>query len=224
MNKSEGKQEITENGEEEKKLQIHFEFFLFVLLFSFSLHLFFSLSLSLFCSFFLSFPSPTPSYLPPAFCSHCQLLLLMDPWLQIQLRIDQRDKLEQKDLAFFHAFSQLSLIQNPSGNADSVQLRKENALLLQENESLVGRLNLQAVQLENDQNNIRKLEKSLKSQENKIAKLQLRVSQLSEEIAEKNRSIEIINDEHLINSIQVNVLKDQVATLTKENEILKGGT
>lgn len=88
---------------------------------------------------------------------------------------------------------------------------------------MVGRLNLQAVQLEKGQSDMQKAEKLLKLQENRIGKLQLRVAQLSEEIAEKNRSIEIINDEHLINSIQVNVLREQVASLTKENETLKGG-
>lgn len=145
----------------------------------------------------------------------------MDPWAQVQLRIEQRDQIEQKDSAFYRAFAQLSTLKNSSGDKENDQLRKENALLLQENESLVQRLNLQAMKLETFHDEVKLLQKTLKTHESKHAKLLQRVSQLTEEIAEKNRSIEIINDEHLINLIQVNVLKDQVAQLTKEKEAMQ---
>lgn len=140
----------------------------------------------------------------------------MDPWAQIELRLEQRDQLEQKDSAFFRAFSQLSLLKASSGDKEWDQLRKENAQLLQENESLAQRLNLQAFRIEGYQNQIQDQQKLIKTHESKYNKLQQRLKHLSEEIDEKNRSIQIINDEHLINLIQVNVLKDQVAQLTKE--------
>lgn len=148
----------------------------------------------------------------------------MDPWAQIELRLEQRDLLEQKDSPFYHAFSQLNLIGNVSGNLEYDLLRKENGQLLNENESLVQRLNLQAMKMEAYQQQIAQLQKTVKSHEVKHYKLQQKVADLAEEIAEKNRSIQIINDEHLINLIQVNVLKDQVAQLTKEKEKLVQST
>ncbi|SGZ48607.1 CIC11C00000005108 [Sungouiella intermedia] len=145
----------------------------------------------------------------------------MDPWAQVELRLEQRDQLEQKDSPFYHAFSQLNLLGKSSGNLEWDLLRKENGQLLQENESLVQRLNLQAMKMESYQQQIAQLQKSVKSHELKQQRLQQRIADLTEEIAEKNRSIQIINDEHLINLIQVNVLKDQVAQLTKEKEQLR---
>ncbi|SGZ52405.1 CIC11C00000002789 [Sungouiella intermedia] len=145
----------------------------------------------------------------------------MDPWAQVELRLEQRDQLEQKDSPFYHAFSQLNLLGKSSGNLEWDLLRKENGQLLQENESLVQRLNLQAMKMESYQQQIAQLQKSVKSHELKQHRLQQRIADLTEEIAEKNRSIQIINDEHLINLIQVNVLKDQVAQLTKEKEQLR---
>lgn len=144
----------------------------------------------------------------------------MDPWAQIELRLEQRDQLEQKDSPFYHAFSQLNLLGNPSGNLEWDLLRKENAQLLNENESLVQRLNLQAMKMEAYQEQIALLQKTVRSYETKHNKLQQKLADLAEEIAEKNRSIQIINDEHLINLIQMNVLKDHVAQLTKEKEEL----
>lgn len=145
----------------------------------------------------------------------------MDPWAQVELRLEQRDQLEQKDSPFYHAFSQLNLLGKSSGNLEWDLLRKENGQLLQENESLVQRLNLQAMKMESYQQQIAQLQKSVKSHDLKQQRLQQRIADLTEEIAEKNRSIQIINDEHLINLIQVNVLKDQVAQLTKEKEQLR---
>lgn len=145
----------------------------------------------------------------------------MDPWAQIELRLERRDQIEKKDSALYHAFSQLSLFKNTSGDIEWDQLRKENAQLLQENESLVQRLNLQAMKLESYQSQVLELKKTITSQESKHVKLQQRLAHLNEVIAQKNRSIEIINDEHLINLIQVNVLKDQVSQLTKEKDELQ---
>lgn len=139
----------------------------------------------------------------------------MNPWNWAELRLEQRNQLEQKDSAFYHAFSQLNML-GLSGDREWDQLRKENTQLLQENESLVQRLNLQAMKMEDYQAEIRQLQKTVQINEIKQNKLLQKLAHLTEEIAEKNRSIEIINDEHMITEIQLNVLKDKVARLQEQ--------
>lgn len=144
----------------------------------------------------------------------------MDPWKEVAVRLNQRDQLEKKDSEYFHIFAQLSQLRAPNSQNETDRIAKENKQLLEENESLIRRLNSQTLNLERVDSRIAALEKSVKGHESRNAKMLARIDHLTSEIAEKNRSIEIVNDENLINQIQHNVLKDQVEELTRENEEL----
>lgn len=143
----------------------------------------------------------------------------MDPWEEVAVRLGARDQLEQKGREFYHIFAQLSQLQAPN-NTQPDRTARENRRLLEENESLIRRLNSQTLQMERMESEMAELKMALKSQEAKNAKLTAKVASTQSEIAEKNRQIEIINDENLISQIQHNVLGDQVKSLKKENDEL----
>lgn len=142
----------------------------------------------------------------------------MDPWKEVLNRLSARDSVEAKDNEYYQAFAQLARLRGTSNDPNTDRLAKENGQLLQENESLVLRLNLQTLRLEAADAQIREGQKAAKTGENKLARALQKISQLTSELAEKNRLFELLNDEHLILQIQQNVLSDKVAALEKETE------
>lgn len=133
---------------------------------------------------------------------------MSDPWKELADRLLKRDKAEKADSEYFQAFAQMARLRSTTADASLDKLVRENCEIREENETLVTRLNTQTVRLESSKDHILDLQKVVKGQESKIAKLQRRITQLTQELAEKNRLFEILNDEHLIAQIQLNVLKD----------------
>lgn len=134
---------------------------------------------------------------------------MADLWKEIVELLSHRDRLEKADSKYFHAFAQLARLKTTTVDANLDRLVKENCEIREENEILVTRLNLQTVRLETAKASTMEHQRSLRSQESKIAKLQKKISQLTQELAEKNRLFELLNDEHLIAQIQLNVLKER---------------
>lgn len=134
---------------------------------------------------------------------------MSDPWRELADKLVKRDKAEKTDSEYFQAFTQMARLRATTADATLDKLVRENCEIREENETLVTRLNTQTVRLESANDQILDLQKMLKSQESKMAKLQKRLTQMTQELAEKNRLFEILNDEHLIAQIQLNVLKEQ---------------
>lgn len=141
----------------------------------------------------------------------------MDPWKQIEQRLQSRDKLEKQDSEYYKAFSQLARLLPAN---DPSLAEKERVLLVLENETLVERLNQQTLRLEALESKGLQLEKRIRGLEAGNARLNLKIDALGQEVAEKNRAVEIVNDEYLIHQIQQNVLKDEIAALKEENALL----
>lgn len=132
---------------------------------------------------------------------------MSDPWKEVASRLLQRDKIEKAESEYYNAFSQLARLRVTTADANLDRLVKENCDIREENEILVSRLNGQTIKLDSAKLDIGKLNDTVKSQDSKIAKLQKKISQLTQELAEKNRLFDLLNDEHLIAQIQLNVLK-----------------
>lgn len=135
---------------------------------------------------------------------------MLDPWKELLDRLGKRDKVEKNDVKYFEAFSQLARLRTTTSDASLDKLVRENCEIREENETLVSRLNTQTVRLEAANGQIKELHNTIKGQDSKMTKLQNKISKLLQELAEKNRLFEILNDEHLIAQIQLNVLKERV--------------
>lgn len=133
---------------------------------------------------------------------------MSDPWKELAERLVKRDKAEKTDSEYFKAFAQMARLRATTADASLDKLVRENCEIREENETLVTRLNTQTVRLESANGQILDLQKAVKSRDSKMAKLQKRITQLTQELSEKNRLFEILNDEHLIAQIQLNVLKE----------------
>lgn len=137
----------------------------------------------------------------------------MDPWKQIEQRLDARDTLEKENAAHYKAFSQLARLLRSNWD-------KERESVVLENETLVERLNKQTLRLECSEGKNDEQARQIQLLQAEKSKLEQKIVALGEEVAEKNRALEILNDEHLVHQIQHNVLKDEIAALKEENSQL----
>lgn len=134
----------------------------------------------------------------------------MDPWKHIEQRLGARDALEKEHSEHYRAFTQLAKLL--SSNWDK---QRESVVL--ENETLVERLNKQTLRLEGAEKKNEEQARQIRTLQHAKTRLEQKITALGEELAEKNRAIGIVNDEHLVQQIQHNVLKDEIALLRAEN-------
>lgn len=141
----------------------------------------------------------------------------MDPWQEVERRLQNRDAIEKSNIELFKAFDQLWRMRGSAGNEDVTQHRNQ---LLAQNENLIDQLNKQTSRLEASNDEVRSLSRQVRDRDNKIEKLSAKIEYLRSEISEKNKSIEIINDEYLVSQISQNAMKEEVDKLKTENESL----
>lgn len=140
---------------------------------------------------------------------------IMD-WHVILRELESRDLHEQKNARVFAAFKHLCEMRQ-DGVADKSSGEGGDTEL----ERLTSQLNEIALAKEQADATALRLTKEKKHLQDKLIQLTRRVEGLTMEIKEKNKSIEIINDEHLVNQMQTNVMTERMDQLTKENAKLR---
>lgn len=134
-------------------------------------------------------------------------------WLEISARLNLRDSKEQLDSRYYQAFAQLAKTRAQSGNPDVDRLTKENSHLWEENETLTRRLNLQTYKLERKDLEIDQLKAQAQAYEEKVKRMNRKVKELTARLEEKDKLFAMLNDEHYVSQMQLNVLRDRLESL-----------